>query len=384
MVDICTAINIGDGYCDVENNIPECAYDGGDCCSCTCDSSRDGTDVCTRFACVDASAPCVDDDDITVEILEICDGALGLGDGRCAMETNIPECHYDGGDCCECTCEGDEDDCKTFACIDPEAPCVDEDLVTVDMVENCRVLEIGDGICDSGNNNELCAYDGGDCCSCTQVTNLSAWMKESLSDGSLDASDFADCGCKDPNAPCFGEENPVHDDGCSGVPWGQQGPLPTVDGAVEVGTNTDVGVSATGSPVFGCGPCELGECAPANTRDGIASESWSMWTCASIAVDAEGPCQIKYTFGEPQNIVDIQVAFWEGNKLTRTLEVYLNHERTHTHESYVGSTFNTLGVEASGVSSVMFESVGLLPDECISLIEVLIFVAPAEAVLLTG
>ncbi|CAN0450191.1 unnamed protein product, partial [Ectocarpus fasciculatus] len=68
MVDICTAINIGDGYCDVENNIPECAYDGGDCCSCTCDSSGDDTDVCTRFACVDASAPCVDDDDITVEI----------------------------------------------------------------------------------------------------------------------------------------------------------------------------------------------------------------------------------------------------------------------------------------------------------------------------
>lgn len=46
---------------------------------------------------------------------------------------------YDGGDCCECTCEGDEDDCKTFACIDPEAPCVDEGLLTVDMVENCRV-----------------------------------------------------------------------------------------------------------------------------------------------------------------------------------------------------------------------------------------------------
>lgn len=51
-------------------------------------------------------------------------------------------------------------------------------------------------------------------------------------------------------------------------------------------------------------------------------------------------------------------------------QVYLNGERTHTHETYGGSTFNTLGVEASGVSSVMFESVGLLPDECISLIEV--------------
>lgn len=186
---------------------------------------------------------------------------------------------------------------------------------------NRQVLEIGDGICDSGNNNELCAYDGGDCCSCTRVTKLAAWEKELFCDGPLDASDFADSGCQDPNAPCFGEENPLHDYGCSGVPWGQQGPLPTVDGAVEVGTNTDVGVSATGSAVFGCGRTELEQCAPTNTRDGISSESRSMWTCASIAVDAEGPCQIEYTFGEPQDIVDIQVAFWEGNKLTRTLEV---------------------------------------------------------------
>ena len=44
--------------------------------------------------------------------------------------------------------------------------------------------------------------------------------------------------------------------------------------------------------------------------------------------------------------------------------------RTHTHESYAGSTFNTLGVSASGVSTVTLESVGLLSDEWISLIEV--------------
>ncbi len=47
---------------------------------------------------------------------------------------------YDGGDCCECTCEGDGDDdytCSDFACIDPEAPCVDDDDITAEMVENC-------------------------------------------------------------------------------------------------------------------------------------------------------------------------------------------------------------------------------------------------------
>lgn len=47
---------------------------------------------------------------------------------------------------------------------------------------------------------------------------------------------------------------------------------------------------------------------------------------------------------------------------------------THTHESYAGSTFNTLGLSASGVSTVMLESVELLPDEWLSLIEVCFYV----------
>lgn len=50
---------------------------------------------------------------------------------------------YDDGDCCECTCQNDTDDdyrCgqwADFACIDPAAPCVDDDDITADLVENC-------------------------------------------------------------------------------------------------------------------------------------------------------------------------------------------------------------------------------------------------------
>ncbi|CAM9369324.1 unnamed protein product, partial [Ectocarpus fasciculatus] len=47
---------------------------------------------------------------------------------------------YDGGDCCECTCQTDSSvwGCNPdrFACIDPDAPCVDDDDVTAEMVEN--------------------------------------------------------------------------------------------------------------------------------------------------------------------------------------------------------------------------------------------------------
>ena len=64
---------IGNGYCNIDNNKPECNYDGGDCCECTCDPSQgDDDNACTEFACIDPSAGCVDDDDITADMLENC------------------------------------------------------------------------------------------------------------------------------------------------------------------------------------------------------------------------------------------------------------------------------------------------------------------------
>ncbi|CBJ28702.1 hypothetical protein Esi_0118_0035 [Ectocarpus siliculosus] len=168
------------------------------------------------------------------------------------------------------------------------------------------------------------------------------------------------------------------------VPWEETESLPTVDGAVEVGTKIEVGVSATAhdtrpgnsSGDVGCGEVGGLGCTATNTRDGIFSEIESRWSCATKLVPDEGPCQIEFTFAEPQHIVDIQVAFWKGNDRTRTLGVHVNGELTHTHESYTDSTFNTLGVTANEASTVMLESTALLSDEWISLIEVLIFVTP--------
>ena len=64
------------------------------------------------------------------------------------MGNNTPECNYDGGDCCECTCEISEhyeDDsgyngCREFACIDPDAECSNDDDITIDMFENCEYV----------------------------------------------------------------------------------------------------------------------------------------------------------------------------------------------------------------------------------------------------
>ncbi|CAM9862268.1 unnamed protein product [Ectocarpus fasciculatus] len=107
MIDNCGyPLGIGDGWCDQENNIEQCAYDGGDCCECTCEGNGDDDYWhCRNFACVDPSAICVDDDSVTIDMIENCDWAAGIGDGYCSEDLNTPECAYDGGDCCSCTCE---------------------------------------------------------------------------------------------------------------------------------------------------------------------------------------------------------------------------------------------------------------------------------------
>lgn len=56
----CTGIVsfIGDAVCDSENNNEECAFDGGDCCICTCTDSPPFDCGFLGFECLDTSAPC--------------------------------------------------------------------------------------------------------------------------------------------------------------------------------------------------------------------------------------------------------------------------------------------------------------------------------------
>ncbi|CAM9269151.1 unnamed protein product [Pylaiella littoralis] len=307
---------IANGYCDYANNIADCGYDGGDCCSCTCDAENNVYDnddfVCTEFACLDPDAPCADDDDITPELAEACGYLFGFRNGYCEPQNNNAGCEYDGGDCCECTC-------------------------------------------DTANN---IYYDDDNTCT----------------DASFD--------CQDPSAWCFGE--PPASMSYDFALWEDEEPLPTLDGAVDVGTNTVVAVSATAYDVRpgasggqqGCGEVGGDACAPANTLDGIVSDPESRWSCAAELVDGGGPCQIEYTFDEPQDIVDIQVAFYKGDERTRTLDVYLDSELSRSFESYAGSTFNTIGVAGTGVRNVVLESTFLAPGEWISLLEVVVFVTP--------
>lgn len=168
-------------------------------------------------------------------------------------------------------------------------------------------------------------------------------------DEGLPCAPFNRYDCKDSSASCFGEETTTDDspdvfpsfddyvgDDDQGTsisynftPDEVDESLPTVDGAVEVGTKTEVTVYATAHDVRpgrtsferGCGVSGGDGCAAELTRDGIATEIESRWSCATKIVPGGGACQIEYVFGEPQDVVDIQVAFWKGNERTRTLEV---------------------------------------------------------------
>ena len=73
---------VGNGFCNDETNIPDCNFDGGDCCAMNANTS-----TCADCACL---------------LIETCASGYHplVGNGFCNDDTNIAECDNDGGDCC--------------------------------------------------------------------------------------------------------------------------------------------------------------------------------------------------------------------------------------------------------------------------------------------
>ena len=166
--------NIGDGWCDMENNNEDCMYDGGDCCRCEVDTSQDDFAWHNFFSCRDPDSDCVDP--LIADYPNCIRGDIGaIGDGFCDLKNNNEDCMYDGGDCCLCpTSDADSwsDDSSSISssfslCVDPDGACYDKDNIAIQL--NCTngyIQGIGDGFCNLENNNAGCDYDGGDCCDC--------------------------------------------------------------------------------------------------------------------------------------------------------------------------------------------------------------------------
>ena len=96
--------SLGDGYCHDELNNAECKYDNGDCCK-----SPVISNACTKCECL------LNDEPEQHHYKLDCPSDLFMltNDNFCHDRANIPQCDYDGGDCCgfieltfctECTC----------------------------------------------------------------------------------------------------------------------------------------------------------------------------------------------------------------------------------------------------------------------------------------
>ena len=171
---------IGDGFCDDFLNNDACWFDLGDCCI----LDEDSLAYCNECECYMATATIPSDwitplvssqkpEIISCAALNYIDEKY-LGDGYCDDILNHGNCTFDGGDCCLDNLSTDY--CTTCTCLETISCKIMTFLKFQKMVlvfllfilVNSEACEneawIGDVICDDGNNNLECHFDGGDCC----------------------------------------------------------------------------------------------------------------------------------------------------------------------------------------------------------------------------
>jgi len=153
----------GDGYCDDENNVESCEYDGGDCCH------TPGKENLQQFIYCDA-CECRDPNGKASPLK--CRLPKYQGDDHCDDGNNKASCDWDGGDCCGP--DVNTKYCTDCLCLDPEY-----------KGSRCIAKHMGDGFCDDANNNIKCSWDKGDCCNAHHVGQFRY---------------CADCLCLDPTA----------------------------------------------------------------------------------------------------------------------------------------------------------------------------------------
>jgi len=133
----------GDNYCDDDNNVKRCNWDGGDCCK------LDGNwwehtnqfVYCKDCECRDPEGEVAHSGCVTPQY---------QGDAHCDDGNNKASCGWDGGDCCGEVSTKYCDDCL---CVDPSH-----------SGSRCISSHQEDGFCDDANNNAACSWDNGDCC----------------------------------------------------------------------------------------------------------------------------------------------------------------------------------------------------------------------------
>jgi len=117
----------GDGVCDACNNQAHCNWDGGDCCLGTANAATMIPERCEpKCECLNPShtttttttESTTTKNATTTDPLHNCLKPHWVEDGECDDATNIPECVFDGGDCCGETIKTTY--CSLCQCFDQE------------------------------------------------------------------------------------------------------------------------------------------------------------------------------------------------------------------------------------------------------------------------
>ncbi|CAM9470281.1 unnamed protein product, partial [Sphacelaria rigidula] len=116
--------------------------------------------------------------------------------------------------------------------------------------------------------------------------------------------------------------------------------------------------------------CSPNGCTPENTRDGDTSEE-SRWSCKYALEDTT--CKVTYYFEEPQDIVELKVAFYKGDQRSRSLKIKLNGDTFETITSSGETTdLETWTLNSDETASLTLEASGLGDSEWLSITEVLL------------
>ncbi len=288
--DCCPESWIGDGFADCEDQQYGCDLtcydnDGGDCVDPFCgDGACNGSE--TEADCPEDCTPsegCADCEfDWTPYGSECCDTAWDEFGIDCATLEGTYS-----WDCAGCNCPGDIPAvCGDGACTGGETyeTCPED----CDQPSGCADVGgndswIGDGWCDSINNNGDCNFDGGDCCPCTCYDNVDAGCPEA---GGCYAGEgiYDYCGTCD---LCYadGDSSVTCPDECAPAVCG--------DGACTSGEDCNSCPEDCGE----CGDCDAGYvpdcadddcCSEAWIGDGLCDGEDQAWGCDLTCYDNDG------------------------------------------------------------------------------------------------
>ena len=119
---------VGDGDCDIDNNVAECDFDLGDCDFTTATMSSKTTSTTTRITTSTSTSVIVTkSESTTISTLKSSTTTTvpaSVGNGICDDTLNFHSDGYDGGDCCsgassydscdECVCKEYIDKAKMY------------------------------------------------------------------------------------------------------------------------------------------------------------------------------------------------------------------------------------------------------------------------------